>query len=132
MSNRRLAVALLAPPVAWTIHLFVVYLIIALWCSTGWGGERLAVLFSTFLLAGIAVASGVAAHRLWQHGREEVQRDIEPGKHEKWDSRLGERGARGLFIAVLAMFMAGLFGFLIITQGLSPMLSPDCQVGVTR
>jgi hypothetical protein len=132
MSNRRLAVALLAPPLAWTIHLLVVYVVIALFCSSGWGGRNFAMLLVTLFLAGIALASGVLAHRLWVRGKEEAKRDIEPGVHETWDSRLGERGARGLFIAVLAMLMAGLFGFLIITQGLSPLLSPDCQVGFTR
>ena len=132
MNNRRLVGSLLTGPIAWTIHLFVVYVIIALWCTAGWTGQRIAVLFATLVLGALSLAGGVVAFRQWKQGQEEVQRDIEPGTHETWDSRLGERGARGLFIAVLAMFMAGLFGFLIITQGLSPLLAPECNTGFSR
>ena len=132
MNNRRLVGSLLTGPVAWTIHLFVVYVVITLWCSAGWDGQRLVVLFTTLVLGGASLASGVVAYRLWKEGKEEAKRDVEPGVHETWDSRLGERGARGLFIAVLAMFMAGLFGFLIIAQGLSPLLAPECHTGFSR
>jgi len=132
VKGRSLAIALLGGPVAWTAHLFAVYLIVALWCSAGWSGRMAAVVVVTIVAAAAALASGIAAQRLWREGKERALRDEEPGRHETWDARLGERAARGLFIAVLAMFMAGLFAFLIVVQGFSPMISPDCQYGVGR
>ena len=132
MKPRSLAVALLGGPVAWTVHLFVVYLIISLWCSTGWNGRHAAIVITTVAGLLIALASGIAARRLWKEGKEAALRDAEPGTHETWDARLGERGARGLFIAVLAMFMAALFAFLILVQGVSPLISPECFAGTGR
>ncbi len=130
--GRSLAIALLGGPLAWTMHLFAVYLVLALWCSTGWSGRIIAVIVTTILALLVALWSGVVARGLWRQGKEEALRDAEPGTHETWDARLGERGARGLFIAVLAMFMAALFAFLILVQGVSPILSPECQAGVSR
>jgi hypothetical protein len=89
-----------------------------------------AVVVVTLIATIGALASGVAGRKLWREGKQQALRDEEPGRHETWDARLGERGARGLFIAVLAMFMAGLFAFLIVVQGISPLISPDCFVGV--
>ena len=132
MKGRSIAVALLGSPVAWTAHLFALYLIVALWCSAGWNGRTLAIVVVTVAAAIGSLASGIAAQKLWREGKEQALRDAEPGRHETWDARLGEHGARGLFIAVLAMFMAALFAFLIVVQGISPLLSPDCHFGVGR
>lgn len=132
MKGRVLAVALLGGPLAWVAHLFAVYLIISVWCSTGWSGRHAAIVIATAAGLLIVLASGIAARRLWKEGKAAALRDAEPGTHETWDARLGERGARGLFIAVLAMFMAALFAFLILMQGVSPLISPDCFAGTGR
>ena len=38
--------------------------------------------------------------------------------------------AGGIFLAVLALFMAALFGYLILLEALSPALAPHCKPGV--
>lgn len=132
MKGRSLLVALLGGPVAWTLHLFAVYLIVALWCSQGWGGRNAGVALATIAAVVVTGFSAWLGWKLWHEGKREAQRDAEPGTHETWDARLGERGARGIFLAVLAMFLSALFAFLIIAQGVSPLIAPECAAGTGR
>ena len=127
-SGRRLLLALLGGPLAWTLHLLAGYLVVTVWCSSGWSGADQVVGILTLLCAGAAAASGMLAFRLWRQGQRVLLRDEEPGGPESWDSRMGERGARGAFLAVLALLMGGLFAYLIVLQGLPPLFAPTCPV----
>ncbi|HET6836772.1 MAG TPA: hypothetical protein VFH24_01950 [Gemmatimonadales bacterium] len=104
------------------------YLVVTVWCSSGWSGANQVVGILTLVCTGAAAASGVLALRLWRQGQHALLRDEEPGSPESWDSRMGERGARGAFLAVLALFMGALFAYLIVLQGLPTLYAPTCPV----
>lgn len=127
--GRRLLVALVGSPLAWTLHLFAAYAIVALWCANGWGGVGAAIGVLTALCAAAAVGSGALAVGLRRHGQAALHWDPEPGVPEPWDARLGERGARAVFLSVVAVFMAVIFTLLIVLQGLPPLFTPACPAG---
>ena len=43
---------------------------------------------------------------------------------------MGERGARAVFLVVVALFMSGMFTYLIVLQGLPPLFTPICPATV--
>jgi hypothetical protein len=129
--GHRLLLALVGSPLAWTVHLLAGYLVVTVWCSSGWSGADLAIGILTLLCAGGALASSVLAFRLWRQGRRALLSDAEPGAPESWDARMGERGARAAFLAILALFMGGLFAFLIVLQGVPPLYTPTCPLTST-
>lgn len=124
--GRPLAIAMLGPAVAWTVHLLIGYLIVAAWCANRWSGVTTAHLVLTALCIAGTIACAILARGLWRRGREHLTSDREPGTAEGWDSRMGERGARIVFLAIMALFMALLFGFLIVLQGATPFFTPAC------
>lgn len=126
--GRRLLLALLGSPLAWTVHLLAGYLVVTVWCSRGWSGADLAIGILTLICAAGAVASGALAFRLWRSGQRVLLTDEEPGASESWDSRMGERGTRAAFLAVLALFMGGLFAYLIVLEGLPPLYTSTCPL----
>lgn len=127
--GRMLAVALLGSPVAWVLHLLGTYLVVALWCAERWARMGLAIGLLTALCAAGALATGALALKLWRHGQRGLHYDDEPGVPEPWDARMGERGARAVFLAVIALFQCALFTYLIVLQGLPPAFAPACQAG---
>ena len=129
--TRRVAFAVTAAPVAWTLHLMGSYVIVALWCSAGWSGFHLALALWTLLCAALGIAGGVSGLRLWRAGKEVLREDAEPGTPQPWDARFGERGARFAFLAVMSIAGAGLFTYLIILQGLPPLFAPACWAGTS-
>lgn len=129
--GRRLLLALMGSPLAWTVHLLAGYVVVTVWCSSGWSGADLTVGILTVMCAAAAAASGLLALRLWREGQRALLSDAEPGTPESWDSRMGERGARAVFLAVLALFMGGFFAFLIVLQGLPPLYTPTCPISTS-
>jgi hypothetical protein len=125
-------VALFGGALAWTLHLLASYLAVALWCSTQWGGLAAAIVVLTVLCAVAALASAVLAFRLWRRGQVALLSEAEPGVRETWDARLGERGARVAFLALLALFLDALFAYLIILEGLPPVFTPSCHAWMVR
>lgn len=124
--SRHLALALLGAPAAWSVHFLAAYVVVALWCSAGWRGAGVALAVLTILCVAAAVAAGLLAVRVWQRGRAWLARDEEPGEPGPWDARMGERGARAAFVGVVALFMAGLFTFLILLEALPVLFAPLC------
>ncbi|HYD55034.1 MAG TPA: hypothetical protein VEA99_20525 [Gemmatimonadaceae bacterium] len=122
--------ALLGSPLAWVVHLNGAYVIVALWCAERWPGTGIAVGVLTALCVAACAASGLLAVRLWRTGQRLLATDEEPGEPGSWDARMGERGARGVFLAVVALFMAALFGYLVLLQGLPPVFAPHCKPGL--
>jgi hypothetical protein len=127
--GRRLLLALLGAPLAWLVHLSASYVVVALWCANGWRTGTIALLVLTALGVVAALATGVLAWRLWGRGRAHLVGDAEPGVPGSWDARLGERGARIAFLALLALFMSAMFGYLIVLEGLPSLFAPLCHVG---
>ena len=117
--------ALLGGPVAWTVHLFVAYAIIALWCAKGWPGPDGVLGVLTVLAFAASSASVVLAYRLWRTGRRELL-SSEAGADEMPNSSLVEHSERRVFLAVIALFLSALFTFFILWQGLAPVLAPEC------
>lgn len=121
-----LVLALAGPPVAWILHFLGGYVIVALWCAERWAGTGIALAVLTVIGVAIGVASGALAFRLWRKGQTALVADAEPGAPESWDARMGERGARMSFLAVLALFMAALFTFLIVLEGMPAAFTDAC------
>lgn len=124
--GRPMVLALLGGPVAWIVHFLGTYFIVALWCAARWGGIRVAIAAFTAVMLAVAVAAGALALRLWRRGQDALVSDAEPGEPESWDARMGERGARMSFLAVVALFMAALFSLLIVLEGLPGLLTQAC------
>ena len=116
-----LLAALLGAPVAWTLHLLVAYVLVALDCATSWAGGRVAVAALTVVTLGAAVASGVLARRLWVRARE-----VDRPTDDAWDARMGERTARVSFLMVVGLANAVLFGIGIAYQAVPVLLVPVC------
>lgn len=124
--TRSLLVASLGAPVAWVVHFNGVYLAVSMWCSAGWPGARAAVVALTAICAAASVGAGLLALRLWRRAREGLRVDLEPGDPGAWDARMGERGARSVFLLVTAMFLAVVFTLGIVLEGIPPLFVPLC------
>lgn len=130
-SRFRVIAAVAGSPIAWTLHLMASYVMVAAWCAEEWGGLGVVLAVTTIACAGLAVASGFIALGLWRDGRAMRRHDAEPGSPEGWAARMGERGARVSFLAVMAIGGAVLFTYLIVLQGLPPLFTPACWAGVS-
>ena len=124
--RRGLLFALLGGPLAWTVHLMAAYVVVALWCAEQWPGAGVAIALLTLLCGAVAVGSGLVAFRIWRLAQTRLTIDDEPGGPEPWDARVGERGARDAFLAVLSLFLAALFVVLIVLQAMPPLFAPLC------
>ena len=130
-SRFRMIVAVVGSPIAWTLHLMGSYILVTVWCSLGWGGLSLAIGVVTVACAALAIWSGAVALGLRREGQAMLERDREPGTASGWEARMGERGARISFLAVMSIGSALLFTFLILLQGLPPLFTPPCWAGIT-
>jgi len=113
----RVAFAVLAGPIAWAIHFMGSYALVALDCTTGWGGARLTIAVGTLLLAAVSLGAAAVGYRGWR----------ERSAEQPWDAALAE--PRGW--VPFAMTSGGVLGLLsaltIILQGLSAVLVPVCS-----
>ena len=64
-SMRRATFTMLAPPIAWAVHLCVCYFVVTIGCETDWTGAGWAVIGATVVLGGIAGWAGCIA---WKEG----------------------------------------------------------------
>lgn len=106
--------ATLGGPVAWTLHLAVSYLLVALGCNVSWAGTDAALGVTTLLFAGAAAASGWAAHRNWRRLRGER------------DWMVADPQGHSPFLLMVGMCSAALFLLLILLNGLPPLFVPTC------
>lgn len=121
-SRTALLVALLGAPVAWTVHLFVAYVLVALDCSTAWDGGRGAIAVLTLVALAGAIASGLLARRLWLRARA-----VDRPTDDAWDARMGERTSRVGFLMVVGLATAVLFAIAIAFQAAPVLLVPVCS-----
>lgn len=115
--------AVFGAPVAWTLHLFAAYTLVAYACSVQWGGVRTALVVLTLVALALAVASGLLARRLWARSRA-----VDRPTDDQWDARMGERTARVSFLMVMSLVMAGLFAVGILYQAAPVLLAQPCPV----
>ncbi len=108
--------ALLGGPLAWTLHLFASYFVVAVACATGWGGAAATVVVLTVALALAAIATGVFGLRHWR----QVQ------SAASWTHALNEAGGEEGLLFLVGVMLAALFALLIVMNGLSPLLVPVC------
>ncbi|MDQ3951153.1 MAG: hypothetical protein M3282_12535 [Gemmatimonadota bacterium] len=109
----------LGGPIAWTLHLFVSYFLVALACTTGWWGANVGIALATVLLAAAAGASVVVSFRRWR----------QLGGDQRWDEALSDPRGRGGFLWVLGMVLGAIFALAILFAGLPPLFVPTCGAG---
>jgi hypothetical protein len=116
--------ALLGAAVAWTAHLLVAYVVVALDCGTRWDGTRVALAALTVVTLGTAAASGLVARRLWLRARA-----ADRPADDAWDARMGDRTARVSFLMMTGLVLAVLFAVAIVYQAVPIFLVPVCAPG---
>ncbi|MEW5929034.1 MAG: hypothetical protein AB1941_16360 [Gemmatimonadota bacterium] len=102
---------------AWAAHFGASYVLVALGCTTGWGGTEPAVWGLTLLFGGVAAAAGWVAYRAW--------RRVNP-EHD-WDRALSEpRGWQG-FLGMTGILLSATSVLAIVLEALSMPFLPLCQ-----
>jgi hypothetical protein len=109
-------VAFLGGPLAWTLHLFACYFVVALACTSEWAGATLAIALLTIGLAALAIATGVFALRRWRRVQHAAS----------WTHALNEAGGEEGLLFLVGVMLAALFALLIVMNGISPLLVPVC------
>ncbi len=102
-----------APPLAWSAHLLLGYLLVSLYCHTGNALFPLLLPLLTLLTLALTLAAGVVAYLVWQHagvgGRTEI----------------GGPVGRSGFMGLAGVLISGMFFLAILMGGMpSLMLSP--------
>ena len=113
----------LGAPIAWTLHLFVSYLLVTIGCNVVWGGTVPAILIATALFAAAAFGSGVVAYRRWR---------VASGTLSDWREAMREPRGQGSMLWMIGILLAGLFGFVILLAGIAPLFVPLCGSFLTR
>src|SRR5690606_12718610 len=117
----RLFVAVFGAAIAWSLHLLVSYLLIAVFCNTGWPGLRATFGAATVLSAAGAPVSGVVANLAWRPWVE--GQGCDAALHDPRDRATG-------FLLVMVMVASGLFLLSVLLGGVPPFLLPGCGPGV--
>ena len=116
--------ALLGGPAAWTIHLLASYPLVPLACSLQTTTPLNLVTAGTALLA---LAAGLTGWRAWRRLRSD--RTAEGGTNTADDDILDARG-RARFMAVAGSILAVFFTYVIVVEGLPPLLQDPCIDGL--
>jgi len=112
-SPLEVATLMLGPPVAWGLHLLLIYLVVTIDCETGWGGSSWVVYLLTAAAAAVSVWAGVVAWRRWRAVDVERAEQLDPQSPRP-------------FIHLFAMAGALLFTTAIVLTGLTPLFVPTC------
>ena len=112
----KLAFATFGAAIAWAVHFLLSYFLVALGCTTGWRGTDAAIGIATVVLAAVAAWSGWIAFRNWRPRR----------GRGGGTGILDDAGGRRNFMLVIGILSAGLFGLLIVLEGLSPVFLSTC------
>lgn len=122
-----LLLALLGAPLAWTLHLFVSYSIVAVDCATPWSSGRAVVAVATAGGITLSVCSGLVARHVWMRSRA-----IDRPTDDAWDARMGERTARVSFLMVAGLMLSALFTIAITYAGLSLLFLSTCPAATVN
>lgn len=109
--------SVLGAPIAWTLHLFISYVLVTIGCNQGWRGTEPALLAVTMVLAAAAFGSGVIAYQRWSHLG---------GRPHDWREALADPGGHGGLLWLVGILLAALFGVVILLAGIAPLFVPLC------
>lgn len=111
----RIATLVLAPPVAWSLHLLLCYLAVTLDCITDWDGSGSAVMLLTAFFAAVSLAAAAIARR----GR---------GSDGEQSSEVDAAGAgpSTTFLGTLTIAGGIFFALTIIVTGFAPLFVARC------
>jgi hypothetical protein len=112
MARGALWFAFLGGPIAWTAHLLASYPMVAVACRMGSALPLHLITLGTAALAAAAALTGWIGYRR--------VRDAEG------PAGLGDALARARFMALGGVFIGGLFTFVILVEGLPPLLHDPC------
>jgi hypothetical protein len=104
--------AFLGGPVAWTAHLLASYPLVSVACRLGSATPLHLITLSTALIAAAAALTGWVGYRR--------VRDAQG------PAGMGDALARARFMALGGVFIGGLFTFVILVEGLPPLLHDPC------
>ena len=117
--GRSLWFGLLAGPIVYSVHFLVVYLLVEAACKAdllhfsvlSFNGIAVSVLVLTILAALINLVAGVLTYRTWQR-----RKDIEGGT----------QGSYAPFMALVGVWLNGLFAITILATGIPPLFLQPC------
>lgn len=118
--------ALLGGPIAWSAHLLASYPLVSVACQLQTTAPLNLVTAITAAIAAAAGITGAIAHR-----RADAQADAQAGDGARADAGaaggdLGDAVARARFMALAGMLAGALFTFVILVEGLPPLLHDPC------
>ena len=122
IATTTLMIGFLGAPTAWVAHLMASYFLVALGCTTAWGGTRVALGVATVVFAAAAVGAGWRSYRNWQRWR----------GGQPWDEAISEPRGRNGFMMIAGILLAGVFAITILLAGLPPFFVPICSEGGTQ
>lgn len=111
----RLALMVLTPPVAWSLHLLLCYLAVTLDCITDWDGSSVAVALLTALFASASLGAAASAWRARQHHA------TEPAELEAAGA-----GPSAAFLRILAIAGGIFFALTILVTAFAPLFVARC------
>lgn len=124
--------ALLGGPLAWTVHLLASYPLVPLACDMGTNAPLNVITAGTALVSAAAGAVGWWAHRRLRGAGEDPLDDGAPGAGSG-DAEPGALWAGGdppfawaRFMAVCGALLGAFFVFVILVEGLPPILQDAC------
>lgn len=130
MSEARLPVgngvlwfALLGGPAAWTVHLLASYPLVPLACDLGTALPLHLLTLTTALASAAAAAAGGLAWR-------RLRREPTPGAGQAAEGDGDDATGRARFMAVAGGILATFFVYVILVEGLPPVLQDPCLQGL--
>lgn len=109
--------AAFGPAVAWASHFLLVYLLNAVFCSSGTGGD-IAIYIATAAFAAFALLAGRTALRRWR------ALDLDAGLR----TLIGETTDRMGILLFIGMAGSVLFSLLILVEGAVPLFVRSCSL----
>lgn len=105
---------LLGPPAAWSVHLALLYFVVAAACAMGRVDILLPVAAATIVAGGISSAAGVVARR-------RMRTSLAEG--------VGQGSGSGSLVLTMGVLGAAFFTLLILVEALPPLFLPICPPG---
>lgn len=116
-----LVFGLFGPPIAWSVHLLVIYFFVVVGCRVGWTGVAIwGIVLSSVALLAVSVAGGVIAFRAWR------KLDRERG----FLAALVDPRGRETFLLHMSVLGAAIFSLLTVLESLPPVFVPLCSLAI--
>jgi hypothetical protein len=106
-------IGLLLPPIAWALQMQVNYWMVRGACARL---SNVSLFVVTLVAVTLVLLAGVSAWLGWRK------------VGQKWPSSFGDSISRRRFMAVLGLFMTGMFLLVIVAQGIAAIMIQPCQL----